>query len=901
MQVEQSPLDSDTGVAGVSDLFRFWRALRRTPVAIWILLFAVLVSLFLLRQRGELSRVGTVLRTADVRWVLLLAVGSVLVQLLFALKQAQLLRLLGHRVPTTAVAEAQLQRQALATVVPVAGVSAAYVLVRRIGRYGVPIDDIMLALVLFSVLGHASFAAYLLPTLAWLATQGGINAAILSGTAVLVTVALGLITLLAHLVRGGHLPAWLERRLHARVGQFLDEARRHGIRLGGLVVPFLFALAGDLSGVALLWVSLRALGEHPSVGMAAGGYAVGTLFLMLAPVFQGLGVVELSMAIALERLGVPKASAVAATLLYRVAELWLPLTLGAAVTARGSGRIRGLPAHVPAITTALTGLLSIAVVLAPTISRRYDRLEDYALLDPFDGGRTLAVVIGFVLLFLSYSLWRRRRVAWFAAVALSAAAVVTHIAKRHDEIVTLVAAGNLGLLLLYRRRFRVRADVPTMRRGLIGFVSCLAGAMAYGTLGFWLVDERAFGVEFSFPASVARTLRLFFNLGDAGLEPRTRYADWFLDSVSIVGVIAVVGAVLAIGRPIVWRRRMRPQERAAAAKLIERYGDSSLDFFKTWPDKLFFFSSTGDGLVAYGMTAATAVALGDPVAADHAAFTRVLQEFIDFCDANGWRVAFHQTSPHRRSAYQAAGLTVLKIGEEAVVDVERFSLAGHAMKGLRAALNRLQREGYTATYVMPPLAPDLVAELRAVSDNWLDLPGRRERGFTVGTFDDGYVAGTPVMHLTGPDGRVVAFVNLVPDGVADEATIDLMRHRAAAPNGAMDAVFAQLLLHLRDQGYRRFSLGMAPWAEVGTSTDAPFRERVLGALAQHLDHFFSDEGLRAYKDKFRPIWEPRFLVYDGDAALPQVALAIVRLTEQSDGVEFVAPVAHPAMALDVPS
>jgi phosphatidylglycerol lysyltransferase len=855
---------------------------RRIPVVVWVVIFAALVMLLFLREQADLLRTSVILRTADVRWLLLLAAGSLLVQLFYAVEQTRLLRKLGHHVPALPVAEANIQRHAISAVAPFGTASEAYLLLRRLKRFAIPIDDIVLTVVISSTLAHVSFVLVLLPTLGWLSIHDRMTFPVLVASGVLVLMVSFIFAFMAHVLHGGKLPSLIDRRIGLRASRFLDQTRNHGIRARHLAAPLLYSLAVDLGGIGLLFVSLRAIGVHASLGVAAGAFAVGTLFLMLAPIFHGLGVVELSMVVALRKLGVPGADAVAATLLYRVAELWFPLVLGASITAHDSERVRGLPAHVPALMTTFTGAVSVLSVLAPGIPGRHDRIEDYALFDPMDGSRTLALVVGALLLFLSYSLWRRRKVAWVAATALSAFLVAIHLLKRHDEAVALLALANLLLLLLYRSRFRVRSDVPTMWRGLLGFGACLLFALAYGTLGFWLVDERAFGIEFSLPEAIDRTLRLFFNLGNASVEPRTRYAAWFLDSVSIIGVVALACAVVSIGRPIVWRRRTLPRERALAAELISRYDASSLDFFKTWPDKQFFFSSTNGGVISYAVSTATAVALGDPAAADDDEFNRVLREFIDFCDANGWRIAFHQVSSCRLDAYKACGLELLKIGEEAIIDLERFTLSGNSRKDLRGAVNRLHRAGYTATFIDPPLTSEMVAALRAVSDEWLTMAGRRERGFTLGSFDDEYVRGTTVVVLRDPTDRVVAFTNVIPDGVDGETTIDLMRHRADAPNGAMDVLFVHVMQHMKAAGFRRFSLGMAPWADVGVGFDAPLRERAIGALTHYLNRFFSIEGLRAYKAKFQPMWEPRYLVYDGDAALPQVALAIVRLTERGD-------------------
>ena len=311
---------------------------------------------------------------------------------------------------------------------------------------------------------------------------------------------------------------------------------------------------------------------------------------------------------------------------------------------------------------------------------------------------------------------------------------MTHVLKRHDEIGAILSAVTLTLLLAQHKRYRVRSDVPTLALGVARFAASLLVALAYGTLGFFLIDRRSFGVNFTFADAVNHTLRLYFSQGDAGLTPRTRYADWFLDSLSIIGVVALAYAVFSLARPVVWRRRTLPHERRRARQLIERWGDSSLDFFKWQPDKLFFFASTGRGVIAYRVALASAVALGDPLAETPEDLALTLAEFLDFCDANAWRVAFHQVPPTRLPAYRAAGLQALKIGEEAVVDLTAFNLSGKTMKHLRATVNRFEREGYRAVSYPAPLDDALLGHLRAVSDEWLTIEGRRERGFTLGAF-----------------------------------------------------------------------------------------------------------------------------------------------------------------------
>lgn len=170
--------------------------------------------------------------------------------------------------------------------------------------------------------------------------------------------------------------------------------------------------------------------------------------------------------------------------------------------------------------------------------------------------------------------------------------------------------------------------------------------------------------------------------------------------------------------------------------------------------------------------------------------------------------------------------------------------------------------------------------MEEISREWLSLPGRRERGFTLGKFERSYVKETPLSVLRNPEGRAIAFANEIPDYQPGEATIDLMRHRLDVPTHAMDYVFLAEMEQLKGQGYKRFSLGLAAFAGVGDHPGASLQERAVHQVFERLNRFFSYKGLRNYKAKFEPIWEERFLVYQGGVVgLVRTAAALAQVTE----------------------
>lgn len=273
------------------------------------------------------------------------------------------------------------------------------------------------------------------------------------------------------------------------------------------------------------------------------------------------------------------------------------------------------------------------------------------------------------------------------------------------------------------------------------------------------------------------------------------------------------------------------------------------------------------------------MALGDPVGPVER-MPGLVDGYTRLCEEAGWSPTWHQIGADGLDPYRAAGYRLIKIGEEAMVDLAHYLADLAPTKEFRRPRDRFTREGYSLTMHRPPHDHALISEVSAVSQEWLAIPGRRERRFTMGRFERGYVASHPLFVLRDASGLAVAFVNLIPCYPAGDATIDLMRHRSCIPNGAMDYLLDGLYRRLHEDGYRRFSLGLAPFSGVGDHPGATFEERAAREIFERLNRFFSYKGLRHYKAKFDPGWAPRFLAYrGGPPGLVRSALALTRLTE----------------------
>jgi phosphatidylglycerol lysyltransferase len=526
-----------------------------------------------------------------------------------------------------------------------------------------------------------------------------------------------------------------------------------------------------------------------------------------------------------------------------------------------------------AAVTFVAGVVNLVSVMVPALPERLQLLETFVSPGVHHATRFATLVLGFALTVTSVNLLRRKRRAAQLVLALTAVSAVLHIAKGLDYPEAAFSAIVFGLLIATRRSFTVRSNLPDLEAGIALTAMALLVTFAYGVAGFWLLDRHEFGTNFHWKAAIRESLRYLTFVRDPDLVPRTRHARWFLDSLSIISVCGVGYALFELYSPVHFRFRVQPRGREQARHILEAHGRSALDFFKVWPDKMYFFSASQQSFLAYRVGAHVAVALSDPVGPE-SEIAAIVRGFRAYCRKNDWGVAFHQALPDFLPIYEELGFHRLKIGDDAIVDLKQFTLQGADAKELRHIVNRAEKGGLGVRRWDPPIPPDVLHELRSVSDEWLQIPGRRERQFTLGVFEPEYVRSTPIFAVTGAGGHLHAFVNVIPSYHRGEATSDLMRRRNDAPGGVMDYLFVKLFLWFQEQGYERFNLGMAPMSGFQENEEATLEEKAIHYFFQRLNFVFSFRGLHQYKAKFAHQWEPRYVVYERPLDLPRVGLAL---------------------------
>ena len=546
----------------------------------------------------------------------------------------------------------------------------------------------------------------------------------------------------------------------------------------------------------------------------------------------------------------------AAALTFGVEELSVQLARLAIVRRRAAAFLAPV---VPAVAGALTFVAGTVLLVAgatPELDTRLTPLVNELPLAVIEIAHLAASIIGLALLVLARALFRRIRAAYKAVVWLLVAGAIASILKGSDYEEAAILGIVLAVLALGRSAFHRPASVLQERFTPAWAASIVGVVLATIWIGFFAYRHVEYSSDlwwrFALDANSARMLR-------ASL------------------VVSILAASYLV------RSLFRPAERTALETVptlteIERAVEDSphaLACAAFTGDKRFVTSDSRESFIMYQVQGRSWIALGDPVGPGREA-EELVWRFRELADGRGGRPVFYQTSAIRAPLYLDLGLAELKIGEEARVPLAGFSLERRAE--LRLARQRAERDQASFEVVPREEVPALLPALETISEAWLAENAAVEKRFTAGAFSERYIRRFPVA-LVRREGQPVAFANLWVTSRKTECAVDLMRFGPDAPAAAMDYLLIELALWAQSSGYEWLSLGVAPLAGLDRDPLAPAWHRAGVALFAHGEHFHNFEALRRYKAKFHPVWEPKYLMAPGVAALPHILVDVALLVE----------------------
>jgi len=667
-----------------------------------------------------------------------------------------------------------------------------------------------------------------------------------------------------------YLAACVVRRRPLRLGRWEVVPPRPRLAVAQLVLSIL-----DWSvAAAVLWILLPAGSPVGFVHFLAV-FMLAQALGLISQIPGGLGVFETVVVLLLPS---ASTSAVLGSLLaYRLIYYLMPFVIavglflayelrarrehvGRIARVLGSG-LEVLAPRVLAVTVFLGGAVLLVSGATPAVSTRLHTLSRIVPLPVLELSHFLGSIVGLGLLLLAWGLRRRLASAyWFTLVLLVAGAALS-VLKGFDWEEALVMVVMLAVLAPARRAFYRKTPLlnePLSPAWLAAVAMVLIGSAWLGLFAYRHVDYSS---------------ELWWQFTLHGDAPRFLRA-----SMGVAIGLLVLGAARLLG-PSAPRDHEPTREELERVRAIVASSPASSANLALLGDKRFLLSDSGSAFLMYAVSGRSWIAMGDPIGPE-AERADLAWRFHSLADRHGGWTVFYEVGDDDLPVYLDLGLSLLKIGEEALVPLTEFSLEGRERKELRYILRRLEREGCSFEVVEPAGVPALLPALREVSDAWLAEKSTREKGFSLGRFDERYLAQFPVgLVRHGVD--IVAFANLWPGAPGGELSIDLMRFRPTAPSGVMDYLFVNLLVWGHERGFSAFALGMAPLAGLRSGPFASTWHRLASLVYRWGEHFYNFQGLRQYKDKFAPRWRSRYLVCPGGRAVPGVLADVASLVSGS--------------------
>jgi phosphatidylglycerol lysyltransferase len=827
------------------------RLRQALPALIGLVLFAVALAVL----RTELRAVRWQVLTSDIfgtpRWQLGWAV------LLTILNYAALtgydfiaFRYIRKRLRPARVAVASFVAYAIANNVGFGMLSGASVRYRFYTRWGVTADEISRIVFSYSVTFWLGLLAL-----------GGLSLAVspLPGAPDIPTYHLvAPVGWLLMLTSAAYIGATVVRRQPIRIGRFRLPLPSPGIALAQLAISAIdWALAGAVLYVLLPPSSLTFLG-------LLGAFLAAQLIGLVSHVPGGVGVFEGLMVLLLKPY-LSSADLLPALVVYRAVYYLLPLTAALVVLVADETRLRRvqvarvgalfgrvteqLTPQVLSLFTFLAGLILLFSGATPAAAGRLALLDRVLPLGMIEASHFVNSVVGAGLLLLSQGLARRLDAAYVLTVTALQIGMAASLFKGADY----EEAALLGFVFvaLWRARpaFDRRAalfDAPFSLYWAAAIVAAIGSSIWLGLFAFKHVSySQELWWQFALHGQASRSLRA--SVGAA-----------------VVLLLFGVSRLLRHAAPETSEPTDEDLDVAAAAIAAQTSTSPYLVYLR---DKTLLFNERRTGFVMYAVQGRTWVALGDPVGPPEC-LADLIRSFLERCDDYGGTPVFYEIRKEHLHHYADFGLTFVKLGEEAVVDLSTFTFEGGHAKKHRQALRRLETEGASFRVVPADEVPSIMDDLRAVSDDWLKDKAGAEKGFSLGFFDPAYIRRFPVAVIER-EKRILAFGNLWPGPGKVELSVDLMRYHRDAPLGVMEMLFVHLIRWGKEQGYRRFALGMAPLSGFEASPLAPLWNRLGTFLYEHGESLYNFQGLRGYKGKFNPTWEPHYLAYPGGLRFPR--------------------------------
>lgn len=829
---------------------------------------------FIKHDSVELSNSVGLIENANYWWLLLGLVFTAFYIFCLAQMYISAFKAMQVKLPLSNALVLCLKRNFSSVFLPAGGVASLAFFTSPIEKLGISKTKIHLSSSIYGISGLVSLILISIPALLILLISHKLNPILIIAFVLVITLAVSLIFAFRSFIKGGWFFKLIGKYIPSVVLLF-EELKDQHIKVKFVIHAVLFSFLIELCGISHLFIALKALGLHASFEIALLGYVVATLMLSISPFMKGLGAVEISLTLILVNYAITPLNAISVTLLYRFFEFWLVLIAGmiSFFYKKESLLLRVFPSFL----VFLLGLLNILSVLTPAIGSRLSLVEDFIPTTAIYISNFTVIIAGIILIILSAFLMRGLKNAWRLTVLISAISVIGHLTKAIDYEEAVFGCFVIGLLLYTRKNYLVLSSRKFFKNSLAFLFAGFGFILIYGILGLYIIDTRHFHIDFSLKQSVYYLFYTAFLFDNGILQQHTEFARWFTDSLNILGAAFIGFLGFVILKPSNYSHKSHDMELETAAEMVNKYGNSSLDFFKIYSDKLLYISRKIDGFISFKNAGDYAVVLEMPVCINNDSKLALIIEFDKHCMDNGLKTIYYRIDARDLPIFEKLKKKSMFLGQEGIIDIDAFKMEGGDMKPTRNMLHRLENDGFSCKRLDQPIKDGVLQKLKAVSDEWLTSFDKKESAFSGGVFKAHELKNQTIFTVENVEEKVVAFANIIPDYSTEEGTYDLIRKTADAPKGVMDLLLVEMVEYFRSQNIKYLNVGLAPMS--GIQKGKNFPEKTMKYAYDNLRRMQHFKGLRFFKEKYASRWDDKYIVYNNGYDLIQLPFIINKVSK----------------------
>lgn len=606
-------------------------------------------------------------------------------------------------------------------------------------------------------------------------------------------------------------------------------------------------------------------------------YVMAIIVAMISMVPGGVGTFDLTLLVGLKEFNVPAEQVLLLILLYRLSYYIVPVVIGVGLflsdlymkinnEARELiSRLNSKVAHFALTISILVTGVSLILGRDIYFLRYFPNKEKIFNIGVGEFSLYISIILGFILIVISTILYSKTKTVYYSMISVYGIITLITIFKEHT-LFGYIFLGVSWILIIFSKDRFYRKDFIFTWKNAVKALTYVLIAFTYRLIAVYFHTKKM-GNPIIDDDDLGYTIDLFNQ-------------NRILAAVFLATVLAILLVLLLIWLNNLNRFPKEGLDKERVKKLIEKYGGSRLAHYVFTGDKYVYINKNEDVFFQYQISGDKIIILGNPVG-NKASFFDGTEEFLELADLYGYSLVFSGIDKDIITDLHDLGYEFMKLGVDAYVELNKFSLAGNKNKSNRQAIGRIAKAGYTFSIIDPNFTEELFNELKEVSDEWLN--GKAEKGFCIGFFDLDYLNMDKIAIVRDPEGKIKGFANIMPMYDGKTISIDLMRFKKIQLNGIMDYMFANIFEYAKESGYEYFNLGLAPLADVGRTKHAFFREKVAYQMFNFGDYFYSFKGLKRFKDKYASKWEERYLAYKkGSSVIITVIQLMLVLSKERD-------------------